>query len=105
MGGWTTTLIGRFYNGRDHSTVIHGNQRIETLRESDPDVDALITSLKGQLTSGGDSIMANANIKAHHAAVRLTGADLEKLAELIATRVSVILQNRRSGHESEIGEA
>ncbi len=37
-------MIGRFYNGRDHSTVCYGIQRIETLRESDPEVDALVVS-------------------------------------------------------------
>src|SRR5438270_13681124 len=49
-GGWSTTEIGRFYNGRDHSTVCYGIQRIESLRESDPEVDALITELKQQLS-------------------------------------------------------
>jgi hypothetical protein len=34
--GWSTTVIGRFYNGRDHSTVCYGIQRIEALRENDP---------------------------------------------------------------------
>ncbi len=28
FGQWSTTVIGRFYNGRDHSTVCHGIQRI-----------------------------------------------------------------------------
>ena len=105
VGGWTTTVIGRFYNGRDHSTVCYGIQRIEALRESDPDVDALITSLKNQFASGGNSTMANADINVHRSAVRLTGADLEKLAELIATRVCAIIQNRRPGQESDISEA
>ena len=36
LGGWSTTVIGRFYNGRDHSTVCYGIQRIEALRENDP---------------------------------------------------------------------
>ena len=49
VGRWSTTVIGRFYNGRDHSTVCHGIQRIEFLRESNPDVDALVTELKRQL--------------------------------------------------------
>ena len=40
VGRWSTTMIGRFYNGRDHSTVCYGIQRIEALRESNPDVDA-----------------------------------------------------------------
>ena len=41
VGRWSTTVIGRFYNGRDRSTVCHGIQRIEALRESDPEVDRL----------------------------------------------------------------
>ena len=28
VGGWSTTRIGRFYNGRDHSTVCHAIRRI-----------------------------------------------------------------------------
>ena len=47
-------MIGRFYNGRDHSTVIHSIQRIEALRESDPDLDALLSELKDQLTRRQD---------------------------------------------------
>jgi hypothetical protein len=52
LGGWSTTVIGRFYNGRDHSTVCHGIQRIESLRESNPDVDVLIAEFKQQLDQG-----------------------------------------------------
>jgi chromosomal replication initiator protein len=33
VGGWSTVQIGRFYNGRDHSTVIHSIRRIEAIRE------------------------------------------------------------------------
>jgi hypothetical protein len=58
LGGWSTTVIGRFYNGRDHSTVCYGIQRIEALRESDAAVDALISELKRRLDrerSGADS--------------------------------------------------
>ena len=49
VGRWSTTVIGRFYNGRDHSTVCHGIQRIEELRDSDPEVDVLLSELKAQL--------------------------------------------------------
>jgi hypothetical protein len=31
---WSTAVIGRLYNGLDHSTVCDGIQRIEALRES-----------------------------------------------------------------------
>src|SRR3569833_1402404 len=49
VAGWSTTCIGRFYQGRDHSTVIHGIQRIEGLRDSAPEVDALVSELKDEL--------------------------------------------------------
>src|ERR1700740_1550586 len=55
VGGWSTTVIGRFYNGRDHSTVCHGIQRIESLRESNPDVDLLLSELKQQLDLASDA--------------------------------------------------
>jgi hypothetical protein len=42
-------VIGRFYGGRDHSTVCYGIQRIESLSETDPEVDALLTDLNRQL--------------------------------------------------------
>ena len=60
VGRWSTTVIGRFYNGRDHPTVCYGIQRIEALRENDPDVDALITDLKTQLSVGDNSPNARA---------------------------------------------
>src|SRR5947199_8162500 len=53
IGGWSTTEIGRFYNGRDHPTVCYGIQRIESLRESNPEVDAVVTQLKQQLANEG----------------------------------------------------
>jgi hypothetical protein len=49
VGGWSTTRIGKFYNGRDHSTVCHGIQRIQSLRDSDPEVDGLVTSLSAEI--------------------------------------------------------
>ena len=32
VGGWSTTRIGRFYNGRHHTTVLHAIEKIERLR-------------------------------------------------------------------------
>lgn len=103
VGGWTTTLIGCFYNGRDHSTVCYGIQRIDALRESDPDVDALITSLRPQLTRG-NSIAPNAEIDECRSSVGLTGADLDKLAERIAMRICTFLQNGSLAQLSRIAE-
>src|SRR5215831_9658049 len=48
-GGWSTTQIGKFYNGRDHSTVCYAIGRIRALRETDPEVDGLLTVLTNEL--------------------------------------------------------
>jgi hypothetical protein len=45
VGGCSTTAIGKFYNGRDHSTVCHAIARIELLRKSDQDLSAVIDLL------------------------------------------------------------
>lgn len=49
VGGWSTTVIGRFYDGRDHSTVCHGIQRIKDLREINQELDKLLSALEAQL--------------------------------------------------------
>src|ERR1022692_4040259 len=45
VGGWSLTKIGKFYNGRHHTTVRHAIRRIEALREVNPDVDGLLAVL------------------------------------------------------------
>jgi hypothetical protein len=47
---------GRFYGGRDRSTVRHRIQRVEALRETDPDVDALICELTRQLVGNHNQV-------------------------------------------------
>jgi hypothetical protein len=49
VGGWSTTRIGRFYNGRDHSTVCHSIRRIETMRDDNPELDALLRAMHNEL--------------------------------------------------------
>src|ERR1043166_5479443 len=49
VGGWSTTQIGKFYNGRDHSTVCYAIQRIEVLRELNTDVDCVLTALTEEI--------------------------------------------------------
>ena len=50
VGGWSTTRIGRFYNGRHHTTVLHAIAKIERLRKDDESVDALIEVLTAVLS-------------------------------------------------------
>jgi chromosomal replication initiation ATPase DnaA len=45
VGGWSTTRIGHFYHGRDHSTVCYAIRRIDSLRHRDTAADALIVRL------------------------------------------------------------
>ncbi len=49
VGGWTTTRIGKFYNGRDHSTVYHSIRRVEVMRDGDPELDAQLSSMAKDL--------------------------------------------------------
>jgi hypothetical protein len=43
--GWSTVKIGRFYNGRHHTTVLHAIKKVHRLRVEDESVDALIEVL------------------------------------------------------------
>lgn len=95
VAGWSTKCIGRYYHGRDHSTVIHGIQRIEALRESDPDVDSLIRELKRQLER--QLIEERENNERSPKLERLSKYAVEELAELVAERVYVLLQKRIQG--------
>ncbi len=49
VGGWSMVKIGRFYNGRHHTTVLHAIRKVEQLRDSDESVDALIEVLTAAL--------------------------------------------------------
>lgn len=85
-------MIGRFYNGRDHSTVCHSIQRIEAVRESDSEVDALLAELKQQLSKhDADTQIGDYDRKPQddHSEI-----ELEKLADMIAERVCAYLEKR-----------
>jgi hypothetical protein len=101
LGGWSTTAIGRFYNGRDHSTVCYGIQRIEALRENDVDVDALISELKQQLSRGGDEANCIRESDRKLKSISRSTQTLDQLAELVAERVCAYLERRRNIHPGE----
>lgn len=50
VGGWSTTRIGRFYNGRHHTTVLHAIEKIERLRQADESLNALIEVITAELS-------------------------------------------------------
>ena len=49
VGGWSTPQIGRFYNGRHHTTVLYAIEKVERLRKQELSVDALLEVLSGDL--------------------------------------------------------
>ncbi len=93
VGRWSTSAIGHFYNGRDHSTVCHGIQRIEALRESDAEIDALLADLRYQIL---ENEPAEQELDDQDRPIRTgySGARLEQLADLIAEGVCTPLEKR-----------
>lgn len=94
VGGWSTTVIGRFYNGRDHSTVCHGIQRIECLRESNPEVDGLIAELKQQLGEKSDGPDETELAETPRRFTRVSQLSVDELADVVAKRVWGYLEKR-----------
>jgi hypothetical protein len=92
VGGWSTPQIGRFYNGRHHTTVCYAIRRVEVMRETNPDVDGLLTVLTGEAAALATDCHER---KAHRIpAAKMQVADssfaaerLDALAEQIANRV------------------
>jgi hypothetical protein len=92
VGGWSTTRIGRFYNGRDHSTVCHAINRIQALRDANAEVEGLLSSLIQELTTdtGPEVDPPSATAKADLFRARdltWTNEMLDDLAERIASRL------------------
>lgn len=76
VGRWSLSQIGRFYNGRHHTTVLHAIGRIENLRKVDESVDALIDVLTDELAAGP-----------HASGSRLPSETRAALVEAVAARV------------------
>ena len=51
VGGWSTTAIGKFYNGRHHTTVLWALRRIECLRARHARIEGLLFSLTQEIQS------------------------------------------------------
>jgi len=91
VGGWSTTQIGKFYNGRDHSTVCYAIARIRARRRMDENIDGLLTVLANEIKSREQTRENSRKPRTvDHTQVvgsLLPEAVLETLAERIATRV------------------
>jgi hypothetical protein len=84
VGHWSLSPIGKFYNGRHHTTVLHAIAKIENLRKTDESVDALIEVLSDELAAGP-----------HEAESRLPVQTRAALVEAVATRVMTRLAELR----------
>lgn len=49
LGGQSLPQIGRFYDGRDHTTVLHACRRIAALREADKELDMTVAALQRRI--------------------------------------------------------
>ena len=88
MGGWSTTRIGKFYNGRDHSTVCYPLKRIEALREADPYFDVLLTNLTNEIRSAPVPPSSLRKAAARNSTpVGVTGAFDEHFLDALADRI------------------
>ena len=104
IGGWSTSQIGRFYNGRDHSTVCYAIRRIGALREVDPEVDGLLTVLASEIRDRAPSWVEPKTrpriVYCAPTAVSMPDEGvLEALVERIATRVLSKLNGRLDSNE------
>lgn len=94
VAGWSTTCIGCFYHGRNLSTVIHGIQRIQALRDSDPEVDALLSELKDQLARRNDQAEEKKTVEVPNKLRSSSCLNVDELAEAIAERVLPRIEER-----------
>jgi hypothetical protein len=87
VGGWSTTRIGRYYNGRDHSTVCYALKRIAALREADSEVDALLTSLANEIRSAAPTARSHKVSDAKPKVVRFQSDGTEEFLDALAHRI------------------
>ena len=81
VGGWSTTRIGKFYNGRDHSTVCYAIRRIESRRLRDPALDAVLCTLAARCNQSEINEPHSVPVKASRA--RTACFDSPLMSELI----------------------
>jgi hypothetical protein len=91
VGGWSTTAIGRFYNGRDHSTVCYALKRVAALRDDDPEVDGLVayltTEIKTAIAEGIGRTDKPTPMSASGKDLLFNDAFLDALADRLANRI------------------
>jgi hypothetical protein len=98
IGGWSYKTIRRFYNGRDHSTVHYAIRRITEMRESTPDLDALLSRLQQAIVEAtGESVCRQPSVDLQRTARRVVALAknetvLDALAERVASKLRAELR-------------
>jgi len=94
VAGWSLPKIGRFYNGRHHTTVLHAVEKIERLRKTDETINSLLDVLTATLASEGKPSLVSASSSAH-----------SELIDAVAVRVIQRLKELPMGDETKIQAA
>ena len=92
VGRWSLAKIGRFYNGRHHTTVLHAVEKIERLRQSDEAFRALIEVLTSSLAPEPNSIGLTSTPSKHSALVEAIAARvIDRLVELRPANMQIMI--------------
>ena len=92
VGRWSTTVIGRFYGGRDHSTVVHAIQRIEAMRDADPNLDVLVCDLKSRIDATAESTVPSPPTRLLTSSPAPQQIELRLVAEEITAHIRKVLR-------------
>jgi hypothetical protein len=90
--------IGRFYNGRDHSTVHYAIRRITEMRDSNPDLDALLSRLEQAIFEAtGESVCRQPSVDLQRNGRRVVALAknetvLDALVERVASKLRAELR-------------
>jgi hypothetical protein len=92
-GGWSTARIGRFYNGRHHTTVLHAIEKIKRLRQEDGFLDALLEVITLELSLGTESCFTG------RSQLRWTTDLIEAVADRVLREISrLTAEGKSEGH-------
>ena len=88
VGGWSLPKIGRFYNGRHHTTVLHAVAKVERMRKIDDVFDSLIDVLVATLTSETKNLGAASGVSLQHSELidAVAARVIHRLKELMPER-------------------
>ena len=90
LGGWSTTRIGKSYNGRHHTTVCYAIQRIATLRQANTELDRFLTGLSGEIMASW-KIWSETAVRPPRVGLRdalIAEEFLERLADRFVDRIT-----------------